>query len=65
MCLYMCINVDGRKEKKKIERLRDVEDIFFDLVCFTKKIKIRTVSKIFYKNKYYTNHMMKILHTDI
>ncbi len=36
MCLYMCINVDGRKEKKKIERLRDVEDIFFDLVCFTK-----------------------------
>ena len=40
MCLYMCINVDGRKEKKKIERLRDVEDIFFDLVCFTKnKIK--------------------------
>ena len=32
----MCINVDGRKEKKKIERLRDVEDIFFDLVCFTK-----------------------------
>ena len=45
MCLYMCINVDGRKEKKKIERLRDVEDIFFDLVCFTKN-KIRTV-KIF------------------
>ena len=42
MCLYMCINVDGRKEKKKIERLRDVEDIFFDLVCFTKN-KIRTV----------------------